>query len=295
MRRARRKSSTDAFYHIITRVAGSPRYLPLENRFAQKKLLDTILIYVTAYCCELAAYAIMGNHYHLILFIEEFRKLSRSELKTRAKQLYGNRTDLKTSSWSDEAWEQFNRKLFDLSALMQHINGEYAKWFNKHFDRRGHLWADRYKNPELLDQRALQECLFYVELNAVRAGLVKHPEQWRFSSSWLRWKGCDRNLMPLDRIFPETQPAKVMATYRFWLRQRGAAGSSARAPIAWPGLFLRRRRFFTDGLAIGNQPSVSKLLGEMRAQGIYRHRKKPIAQLSGFLFTLREQRSHART
>jgi len=135
-------------------VAGFPRYYPLKDPLAGQRLLNTILFYVSAYCCEIAAYTIMGNHYHLILFIKEFTKLSRSELKSRANLLYGNRTELKTHSWSDEAWDQFNRKLFDLSALMQHINGEYAKWFNKQFDRRGHLWVDRYKNPEFFDLRA---------------------------------------------------------------------------------------------------------------------------------------------
>jgi len=295
LRRARQKSPEDAFYHIITRVAGSPRYYPLQNRVAQQKLLNTILFYVSAYCCELAAHIIMGNHYHLILFIEEFKELSRSELESRAKLLYGNRAELKTHSWSDEAWNQFNCKLFDLSALMQHINAEYAKWFNKHFDRRGHFWADRYKNPELLDQRALQECLLYVELNAVRAGLVQHPEQWKFSSAWARWKGCDHDLMQLEKIFPEIQPEKALSTYRFLLGQRGAVGSSKAKLAGWNGLFLMRLRFFTDGLALGHQPSVSNRLDKLRAQGFYRHRKKPIPQLSGFLFTLREQRSHAVT
>ena len=292
MRRARQKNPDPAFYHVLTRVAGSPRYFPLQFRQAAEQLLRTIGYYVRAYSCQLAAYEIMGNHYHLILFFESFRPLPLAELQQRARLLYGRRSLLKTALWSSQDWLRFNRKLFDISALMQHINGEYAKWFNHRFNRRGHLWADRFKNPELLDFRALQECLFYVELNAVRAGLVQRPEKWKASSAWLRWKGQDQDLIPLAEIFPEIPPEEIAAFYRFELYRRGAVSAQPGPPKT--GLFLQRLRFFTDGLAIGTQTSVCHRLDQLRTQGHYRHRKKPIAQLAGFLFTLREQRSHAR-
>jgi REP element-mobilizing transposase RayT len=292
MRRARQKSPNPAFYHVMTRVAGSPRYFPLHFRQATQQLLETIQFYVRAYRCCLASYKIMGNHYHLILFFENFRPLPQQELQQRARLLYGKRTQLKTAQWSSQDWRKFNRKLFDISALMQHINGEYAKWFNRHFNRRGHLWADRFKNPELLDPKALQECLFYIELNAVRAGLVRRPEQWKASSAWLRWKGQDQNLIPLPEIFPDVEPEQIQAFYRAELHRRAGLSGKPQTPEA--GIFLRRLRFFTDGLAIGTQSSAQQRLDQLRAQNSYRRRKKPIAQLNGFLFTLREQRSHAR-
>lgn len=294
MRRARIKSPNEAFYHILTRVAGPPRYFPLKYRNASRRLLETIRYYVRAYCCEMAAYKIMGNHYHLILFFEEYRQLSRLELQSRARLVYGRRAELRTGPWSEEAWQQFNRKLFDLSALMQHINGEYAKWFNQTFNRRGHFWADRFKNPELLDQEALQECLLYVELNALRAHLVKRPEKWRASSAWARWRGQDQDLMPLERIFSDIPKEIVSEVYRSLLYERGGISGSKTRPGGDRSVqFLTRLRFFSDGLAIGNQQTVSKRIEQLRAKGTYRHRKKPIAQLSGFLFTVREQRAHA--
>jgi REP element-mobilizing transposase RayT len=289
MRRARYKSPDPAFYHVITRVVGSPRYFPLQRRIARQQLLETIRYYLHAYCCQLVAYQIMGNHYHLILFVEDYHPLSRPQLQQRARRLYGNRFDLKTADWSQQDWVKFNQKLFDISALMQHINGEYAKWFNGRFNRRGHLWADRFKNPELLDWRALQECLFYVELNAVRAGLVRRPEKWKASSAWLRYHQQDQNLMPLEQIFPDISPQEVFSFYRSALLQRAAVSSTRQ-----PQPFLKRLRFFTDGLAIGSSLKVRKRLDQLRHQGYYRYRKRPIAQLSGYLFTVREQRSHAR-
>jgi hypothetical protein len=180
---------------------------------------------------------------------------------------------------------------------MQHINGEYAKWFNRRFGRRGHLWADRFQNPELLDRKALQECLLYIELNAVRAGLVKRAEQWPASSAWARWQGQAEDLMPLEEIFPEVPIQDVFRLYRARLDQRTGPPKPATGQAAQPAgsiRFSRRLRFFTNGLAIGSAENVSQVLARLRAQGTYRYRKKPIAQLCGFLFTVRQPRSHAR-
>ena len=294
MRRARQKSTEAAFYHIFTRVAGAHNYFPLLDQEACQKLLEIIRFYVSVYCCQLAAYQIMGNHYHLILFCESFRCLSAGQLQQRAAQLYGHRARLKTLNWSTEDWQHFNRKLFDISALMQHINGEYAKWFNRRFERRGHFWADRFKSPELLDPKALQECLLYVELNSLRAYLVERPELYKPSSAWLRFQGRDQELMPLEEIFAATRPLNAFDTYRRLLYQRaGLPQTSNGHPHSSP-LFLQPQRFFTNGLAIGTQHTAQQRLEQLRARGLYRHRKRPISQLSGFLFTVREQRSRAR-
>lgn len=139
--------------------------------------------------------------------MEAFRELTRSELVAKAKQLYGHRFGINTCLWDDSNWEWFNKKLFDVSALMQQINGSYATWFNRKYDRRGPLWSDRFKNPELLDLNAVQECLFYIELNSLRAGLVKQPEKWKFGSARLRFKkkkpGFDASGGDLSRSGPE--------------------------------------------------------------------------------------------
>jgi len=229
------------------------------------------------------------------------------QLRERAKLLYGNRYQLKTENWSDAAWEKFNRRLFDISFLMQQINGRYGTWFNRRFGRRGHFWGDRFKNPELLSLPALQECLLYIELNAVRAGLVRRPEQWKGGSARLRWQQKDQDLMPLSQIFTGIDPEKVYEVYRSRLYHRGAVPTKdgqasisqevlereSRRGFAREGVYRQRQRFYTDGLAIGDREEVQDLLDEFRAKGRYHRRKYPISQLSGLLCSLREQRSHA--
>ena len=303
MRTARRKSSEAAFYHLFTRVAGPLKYFPLIHPEARRKLIELLYHYTSIYCCVLVSFEIMGNHYHLILWMQKYRRLARAELRRRAKLLWGSRAELHTASWCDEAWERFNRKLFDLSALMQHLNGEYAKWHNRRFNRRGHFWADRFQNPELLDLKAVQDCLCYVETNALRARLVDHPQQWEASSAWMRCSGRTRGLMPIERIFAEVPPSEAFTTYRRRLHDAALVckgffphlGSSPESTPPTNPLWCRtRQRFFSDGIAIGSRPQVDRVLQEFQFQGHYLRRKQPIPQLHGRLHTLREQRSHAR-
>ena len=288
MRRARHKSTESAFYHVITRVAGSPNYYPLQKREARRKLLDLLYVYTRVYCCVLVSFEIMGSHYHFIVWMRKFCRLTREELRRRAYLLWGEKAGRRTGGWTEEGWERFNRKLFDLSALMQHVNGEYAKWHNQRYGRRGHFWGDRFKNLELLDRAALQRCLLYIETNATRAQLVKHPEQWRASSAWRRAQGLAEGLMPIEKIFADVPAEQAFETYRERLEQRRREDEE-KARQGESG----RQRFFSDGIAVGSQAEVARVLEEYRRKGLYQRRKNPIPQLSGELYTLREQRSHA--
>ena len=266
-----------------------------------------MLFYVNAYRCRLAAFQIMGNHFHFVVHFEKPRPLSRDELMDSAHKLYGRQAEKKTADWTVAQWEAFNQRLFDVSKLMQNVDGQYALWFNREFERRGHLWGDRFKNPELLGSEAVQDAILYVELNAVRAGLVKRPEQWKFGSARWRLTGEDQDLIPLEELFPSDPGTEVYSSYRARLYYRGAVptreGQAAiprwvlhqeqRRGFTRAGAFRRRLRFLTDGLAVGPAEKVAQLLESYRQQGRYRRRRHPIPQLGGVLFSLREQRSHA--
>lgn len=299
MRRARHKSSESTFYHVFTRVAGAPVFKPFEDPEAWLKLYAMIGLLIQVYGCCLVSFEIMDTHYHLILWMEKFRRLTREELQRRAALLWGvEAARLRTANWGKEAWERFNRQLFDLSALMHRLNGEYAKWYNVTHERTGHFWGDRFKNPELMDLEAVQQCLAYVETNATRKHRVERPEQWERSSTRMRFQHQDEHLlMPLEKIFPGVPPEGVFAAYRQRLedrqqvdREREREAESA----ASQGRLDGRERFFLDGIAIGSRENVARVLEQYQEQGQYLRRKNPIPQLDGRLFSLREQRSHAR-
>jgi putative transposase len=70
----------------------------------------------------------------------------------------------------------------NLSAGMRHINGVYTQYFNRRHDRVGHVFQGRFKAILVEKERYLLELCRYVILNPVRAGLVKLPEEYGWSS-----------------------------------------------------------------------------------------------------------------
>jgi putative transposase len=69
-----------------------------------------------------------------------------------------------------------------LPLLMQAIGRGYVQKLNRHYNRTGTLWQGRYKASLIQDDIYLLTCYRYVELNPVRAGMVRHPGEYPYSS-----------------------------------------------------------------------------------------------------------------
>lgn len=63
---------------------------------------------------------------------------------------------------------------------MQLIAGRTGQEYNQRKKRRGSFWEDRYHAIAVEDGDHFLRCLVYIDLNMVRAGVVKHPSQWLF-------------------------------------------------------------------------------------------------------------------
>ena len=70
----------------------------------------------------------------------------------------------------------------NLSSAMKHLNGIYTQKFNRRHHRVGHLFQGRYKAIHVDKDSYLMELCRYVVLNPVRAKLVEHPREWKWSS-----------------------------------------------------------------------------------------------------------------
>ncbi len=64
---------------------------------------------------------------------------------------------------------------------MQLVAGRMAQEYNLRKDRNGAFWEDRYHATAIDSDGHLLQCLKYVDLNMVRAGVVNHPKDWRNS------------------------------------------------------------------------------------------------------------------
>ena len=70
----------------------------------------------------------------------------------------------------------------NLSSAIRHLNGVYTQVFNRRHHRVGHLFQGRFTSILVEKESYLLELCRYVVLNPVRAGMVKHPREWRWSS-----------------------------------------------------------------------------------------------------------------
>ena len=125
----------------------------------------------------------MGNHYHLLLWFDERREMNRDELFKRAQLLY---PEALLKGWLRANWQRFEERIFDVSEFMRNFQAAVARWYNYTFSRRGRFWAERFKSTLLESDEQMIDCLLYVELNSVRAGIVTHPEEYEGSSFYYR-------------------------------------------------------------------------------------------------------------
>ena len=69
-----------------------------------------------------------------------------------------------------------------ISRTVQSVGRNYVQYFNECYNGSGTLWEGRYRATVLDEKEYLLTCSRYIELNPVRAGLVKHPRDYRWSS-----------------------------------------------------------------------------------------------------------------
>ncbi|MGL4398249.1 MAG: transposase [Luteolibacter sp.] len=78
--------------------------------------------------------------------------------------------------------DRYTRRMHDLSEFMKSLLERFTKWFNRTHSRSGRLWEDRFKSVIVESGTAARTMAAYIDLNPVRAGMVKDPADYRWSS-----------------------------------------------------------------------------------------------------------------
>jgi len=91
----------------------------------------------------------------------------------------------------------------DFSTFMKKINLAYFHHYRRYYDWVGHFWQDRYRSQPVGKDQYFIQCGKYIELNPVRAKLVKRPEDYKFSSYKYYSEGKKNNLITLDIFYNE--------------------------------------------------------------------------------------------
>lgn len=82
-----------------------------------------------------------------------------------------------------------------IGQLFQGLGRHYVRYINETYDRQGGLWEGRYKGNIIQSQTYLLACMRYIEMNPVRAGMVDHPEKYRWSSYTANALGADNAIL----------------------------------------------------------------------------------------------------
>ena len=141
------------------------------------------------FALDLCAYAVMSNHYHVVLYVdkEEAEGWSFAEVIDRWHRLFtGNvfsqrhlrgdvlgKAELKVLDEKVVAWR---KRLMDISWFMRVLNESIARQANAEDNCTGRFWERRFKSQALLDEAALIACSAYVDLNPIRAQIARTPE-----------------------------------------------------------------------------------------------------------------------
>ncbi|OGW92523.1 MAG: hypothetical protein A3E74_07980 [Omnitrophica bacterium RIFCSPHIGHO2_12_FULL_44_12] len=101
------------------------------------------------------------------------------------------------------------------SEALAQIKSKYTKWVNRKMKRNGPLWRDRFKSMLVENESYLYACGLYIENNPVRAGMVKRPGNWAYSSSG--YYVSNREDALLDKYDNREVPAEIdLSNSRFF-------------------------------------------------------------------------------
>ncbi len=299
MRRGRIKTPPEEgarVYHCMSRTVNSERLFTTVD----KEQLRQFIWQVADFCgVEVVTYTILCNHFHLVLRVPEKHEVAAQEVVRRYERLYPkiNRQAhwphlqrlVATGAPEGLAWVERQRKqMGDVSEALKLLKQLFTQWINKNKKRHGTLWCERFKSVLVEEGAAVRITSAYVDLNSVRANLVKDPKEYRFSGyaeavagNLLARKGiCD--LMGI----PDWKEAS--AAYRQYLFGAGAMPSLKGAKISAEALdeVIRQRgklplsdllrcriRYLTEGAVLGSQAFVAAEMAKLQAK---KHRTRAL-------------------
>ncbi|MGS0681536.1 transposase [Shewanella sp. 125m-7] len=203
------------YYHCCSRVVRRA-YLCGDDKFTGKNydhrrgwVEAQILKLTEVFAIDVAAYAVMSNHLHVVLYIdlETVNSWSDREVIEQWHKLF-NGTDITQKFANGEVIEEcmvailkhliatYRSRLSDISWFMRCLNEPIARQANYEDNCTGHFWEGRFKSQALLDEAAVLACMTYVELNPIRAKVAKTPEKSDYTSLQLRVKAAISGRQP---------------------------------------------------------------------------------------------------
>ena len=175
--------------------------------------LDCLQEYSGDTGCSVHAYVLMTNHVHLLLTPEK----------------------------ADSA-----------GMLMKRLGQRYVQYINRKYRRSGTLWEGRFRSCITQQEEYLLLCHRYIEMNPVRAAIVEHPGEYRWSSYGYNGQGETSPLLCHHPVYLSSGRTgeERQAFYRELFRHEMEPGIADRIRRATNGNFSLGNQRFTEEIAV---------------------------------------------
>ncbi len=293
MRHARVKAEGTGCYHVVSRIVD--RNFRLDKQ--EKDLFRGMMRRAEAFCgVRVLTYAVMSNHFHLLVEVPERGEVGEAELLRRMTALYGRayvaNAQKQWEEWRrtgsaylvEEQQERLRARMGDVSAFVKTLKQRYSMSYNGRHSRSGTLWEDRFKSVLVENSEGAKAAVAaYIDLNPVRAKIVADPKDYRWSgygeacgggklareglsavhgTRWTEQPGVWRHVAKRYRVLLYTAGEERRAAYGGRVARPGIATSEVDGVIesggklTLPQALRCRVRYFTDGMAIGGKAFV---------------------------------------
>jgi hypothetical protein len=246
----------EGFFHCFNRcvrrafLCGSDSVTGRDFSHRKEWLVERLQFLANIFAIDVCAFAILANHFHVILHTlpNLVASWSDREVAVRWLDLFPKRhrnkpnslspleEDIRALADNPERIATLRRRLSSISWFMAKLDEFIARAANKEDQVKGRFWESRFKCQTLLDEAALCSCMVYVDLNPIRAALAASPEDSDFTSIQQRIQAWQNEI---KQTLLDTKPA-----------DRNASASSACGS--------------TDCVDIAETPSVEKLASNNR-------------------------------
>ena len=292
------------YYHCICRcvrrafLCGTDEHSGQSYEHRRGWIEDKLLELADIFAIDIAAYAIMSNHYHVVLHID--KPLTESWDRNQAiqhwhqlftgnalSQRYLNGESLGQAELKklDEDVLIWRHRLMDISWFMRVLNESIARQANTEDNCTGRFWEGRFKSQALLDEAALMACMAYVDLNPLRAKMAKTPETSDYTS-------IKQRIYRIQQPPHSTQQPKSLLPFVGYPRQTMPKGLPFRLNdylelVDWTGRILREDK---RGAIPENTPPILQRLNMDTQHWLYlaNNFERPFKGLLGSAYKLKQ-------
>ncbi|HDH08354.1 MAG TPA: transposase [Gammaproteobacteria bacterium] len=207
------------YYHCICRCVrraflwGVDQYSGKDYSHRKQWVVEKLAELSGIFAIDVCAYAVMSNHYHVVLYVDKEQALSWSDetviehwsrlfsLPVLVSRYQNGQCH---SAAERDAVRQlvatWRQRLHDISWYMRCLNEPLARRANVEDHCSGRFWEGRFRSQALLDEAGLLTCMAYVDLNPIRAGINPTPESSDFTSIQARIQALQSETPQVDSL-----------------------------------------------------------------------------------------------